>query len=420
MQLPRSLSLLALLLFAFTICSWAQNASQTLEADEVPFDYASTHGKVDFDTHQPNNHSGAGHTSQGIFGIDSLLNFNGEFHADGVDSNGAPQSKWYYNMIGQLPQHGGTTVINAPIVPVNVDLLDFDGSVRFHIDVMQYLSNVVNSPVFQNATYSSSSTPTQFTDAVQRAEFYNTAKSDWHTLLNPSVKPARTMRIPRGTYQFARYSSGPLAGQIAYVLVDYNTFGNLLFPATETDTTTPIGSAEHAGDITTKDLSTFLFPNIYLFGDFGCCVLGYHSYDFEPGNGTKQLAEKRYVVDYSSWISPGIFRGGFQDITALSHEIAEAYNDPFVVSDGAHNATPWWLAPNGLCQNNLETGDVIEGLPNATYPMTMNGFTYHPQNEALLQWFEFQGSSDAIGNAYSYPDVTVLTSISAPQTAGCQ
>ena len=105
---------------------------------------------------------------------------------------------------------------------------------------------------------------------------------------------------------------------------------------------------------------------------------------------------------------------------AISHEIAEAYNDPFVVSDGAHNATPWWLGPNGLCQNNLETGDVIEGLSNATYPMTMNGFTYHPQNEVLLQWFEFQSPSDALGNAYSYPDMTVLTALSAPQKAGCQ
>jgi hypothetical protein len=29
------------------------------------------------------------------------------------------------------------------------------------------------------------------------------------------------------------------------------------------------------------------------------------------------------------------------------------------------NTTPGWLAPNGLCQDNLEVGDVIENLPNA-------------------------------------------------------
>ena len=415
-QPARSLALTAVSLFAFAISGFAQSASSQLADDQVPLDYASTHGKPDFKTHVPHSHANDGHTSHGIPFIDSLLNFSGDYHAAGVDSNGVPQSKWTYNMIGQMPQHGGTTVINAPIVPVNVDLLNTDGSVRFHLDATQYVNNVVNSPVFQNSVYTSSSTPTQFTDAVQRAEFDKSAKSDWHTLLNPSVKPARTMRIPRGTYKFATYSDG----SIAYVLVDYNTFGNLLFPSVPTDTTTPIGAAENAGDITTKDFSTFLFPNIYLFEGNLCCVLGYHSYDYEPGDDTKQIAEKRYVVDYSSWISPGIFRGGFQDITALSHEVAEAYNDPFVASDGLHNITPWWQAPNGNCQNDLEVGDVIEGLPRSVYPITMNGFTYHPQNEALLQWFEFQGSSDALGGAYSYPDTTTLTALSAPQKAGCQ
>jgi len=125
-------------------------------------------------------------------------------------------------------------------------------------------------------------------------------------------------------------------------------------------------------------------------------------------------------MDYSSWISPGLFRGGFQDVTALSHEISETYNDPLVSFDGVHNITPWWLAPNGNCQNNLETGDVIEGLPQAVFPITMNGFTYHPQNEALLQWFEFESPSSALGGAYSYPNTSTLTQLSAPQNVNCQ
>jgi hypothetical protein len=82
--------------------------------------------------------------------------------------------------------------------------------------------------------------------------------------------------------------------------------------------------------------------------------------------------------------------------------------------------TPWWLSPNGNCQDDLEVGDVIEGLPRQTFPVTMpNGVTYHPQNEALLQWFEFQSPSSAIFGAYSYPDTTTLTSLSPPQKAGC-
>ena len=170
--------------------------------------------------------------------------------------------------------------------------------------------------------------------------------------------------------------------------------------------------------ITTQDISTFLFPNVFLY--FGntrqCCVLGFHTYFFQPSSDP----EKRWVLNYSSWITPGLFGPNVLDVTAVSHEIAETYNDPFVVSDGVHDLTPWWLSPNGNCQDNLETGDVIEGLPHSTFPVVMpNGFTYHPQNEALLQWFEFQSPSDALGGAYSYPDTSILTHPSAAQNARC-
>jgi hypothetical protein len=90
-----------------------------------------------------------------------------------------------------------------------------------------------------------------------------------------------------------------------------------------------------------------------------------------------------------------------------------------VASDNKHNITPWWLSPNGNCQNNLEVGDVIEGLPRDVYPIKMNGTTYHPQNEALLQWFEFQFPSTAIDGAYSYPDETTLPTLSPIQLPGC-
>jgi len=124
-------------------------------------------------------------------------------------------------------------------------------------------------------------------------------------------------------------------------------------------------------------------------------------------------------LNYSSWITPGLLGTSFQDITALSHEIAETYNDPFVVSDGVHNLTPFWLSPNGECQNVLETGDVIEGLPGATFPVLLNGFLYHPQNEAIAQWFKFESPSSALGGAYSYPNVALLPVLSPPQKFNC-
>ena len=385
--------------------------------------------------------NGQAHARFGIFGIDSLVNFNGHYFVDGFDPDGNPNRHWYFNTIGNPPQLGGTTLINAPVVPVSVELRDAAGNPRsvnghpLFSDVTPFIAPTLASPVFQNFSYSSSDVPTQFTDAVQRAEYFNKAKSDWHTLLVPSQKTGRVMHInqdPNCTSD--EKPSGGLTGHCNYrlslnangtccrfILADINVFGNLLFPATETDTTTPVGAAEHAGDMTTKDLSSFLFPNTYLY--FGkssdCCVLGFHTFDFEPGDASNGNLLRIYVTNYSSWISPGLFGTAFTDVTALSHEIAEAYNDPFVAAIGTNNITPWWLAPNGVCQNNLETGDVIEGLKNATFPITMNGFTYHPQNEALLQWFEFQQPSDALGGAYSYPNTTVLTGPSAPQKANC-
>lgn len=373
-------------------------------------------------------------SSGSILGIDSLVNWSSYFYLPGFLSDQffglpvGPQFTWQYTMVGHAPfgkgndsdWQGETTSINAPIVPVNLDLRNFDGSPRFvnghrlYSDATQYVTPVLKSPVFVKTFYGSSAPATQYADAIQRAEFFNRSDSDWHTLLRPLVKTPRTMTLIRGTYRFALNSDGSCC---LFVLIDVNTFFSLLFPLVPTDTSTVIGAAENAGDIRTRDLSTFLFPNAYLYfnGDpTQCCVLGFHSYDLEPGGPTNGFRERRYVVNYSSWISPGLFGTAFTDITALSHEIAEAFNDPFV-----NNATPWWLAPNGVCQDNLETGDVIEGLSDATFPITMNGFTYHPQNEALVQWFASETPSSAISGAYSYPDTTVLPSASVSELPGC-
>ena len=358
--------------------------------------------------------------------FDSIQTFTGDFQAAGVGPTGVARRRWFYTMAGNRPERGGTTRFNAPIIPVSLDLLDFDGSVRtingrrLHYAVQPFVASVLNSPVFQNAEYSSSDAPTQFVDAIQKAAFYSTMQFDWHTLLQPSVKRERTLSIPRGHYFFALNPDGTCC---AFVLLDINIFSDRLFPSSPNDTNSPVGAAEHSGDITTKDISTFLFPNTFLYFNGNpnqCCVLGFHTYDFEPGDAGNGFREKRYVFNYSSWISPGLFVPGFEDVTALSHEITESVNDPFVGSDGVHGITPWWLSPNGNCQNDLEVGDVIEGLPDATTTIKIGGEIYHPQNEALLPWLEFQSPSTAIAGAYSYPNMNVLTSLSPPQGVNCK
>ena len=366
-----------------------------------------------------------------VQGVDSLQTFGGFYSVFGYDPSNYFRTNWSYNMVGNAPEQALTTTFQAPIVPVSLLLLTAEGTPRYvngqllYSDATQYVSKVLASPIFENYQYSSSKIPTQFVDAVQRAEFWSqvagdekssgTGKQGWHTFLNAAVKTPRLMLLPYGSYQFALNADGSCC---SFVLVDIVKFGQLLFPATyPVDGSTTIGAAELAGDITTKDVSSFLFPNTFLYSNGNpkdCCVLGFHTYDFEPattGNGNLRF----YVLNYSSWISPGLFGDSFQDITALSHELAETANDPFV-----DDITPWWRSPNNNCQDDLEVGDVVEGLPNATYPIKMNGFTYHPQNEALLPWFEFAAASTAIGHAYSYPDTSLLTVLSPLEQASCK
>ena len=407
----------------FVICAAVVGFTQ--EIDQVDQSFLANADSIDFHPTPHDLTNGQAHSRFGIFGIDSIPNFNGHFFVDGFDSNGNPNRHWYTNTVGNPPQMGRTTLINAPLQPVNVELDDKNGnprSINGHLllsDATQFVQPVLDSPVFSTHTYSSGADATQFSDAIQRAEFFNGMKPDWHTLLGPNSKPVVTMHIrqapncPTGpnfagcNYVFSLNADGTCCLAIR---MNINAFDAGFFGVVVNDIVN--------NTITTKDISSFLFPDVFLFRTdiTHCCVLGFHTYFFDPTSDP----ESRWVVNFSSWIGPGLFKR-FVDVTGLSHEIAETYNDPFVGSDGVHNLTPWWKAPNGNCQDNLETGDVIEGLPNAEFPVTMNnGVTYHPQNEALLQWFEFQSPSDALGGAYSYPDTTVLTAPSLPQNANCK
>jgi len=160
----------------------------------------------------------------------------------------------------------------------------------------------MKSPVFGTTSYSSSGDLTQFADAIQRAEFFHKSGNDWHALLAPHMTPGLLIRVPKGEYAFSLHSDG----SCRFAIVDFTTFVNLLFPATPTDTTTIIGRAENSHFIGTRDLSTFLFNSVFLAdidssgGIHNCCVIGFHSYDLEPGSAFNGWREKRYVVDYAS------------------------------------------------------------------------------------------------------------------------
>jgi hypothetical protein len=114
----------------------------------------------------------------------------------------------------------------------------------------------------------------------------------------------------------------------------------------------------------------------------------------------------------ASWIDQGILADPeIADVLSLSHEITEWINDPFV-----NNLVPAWQFPDGsgVCRNILETGDPVEVLPTISSPVVINGFLYHPQTEALLQWFTRESPSSAFQHTYSYPDTTALATPSLP------
>ena len=128
-----------------------------------------------------------------IIGIDSVVNWSSYFYEPGLDGNGFPQFTWQYTMVGNAPfsqgddedRQGETTRVGAPIVAVSLDLRNFDGSPRFvggkrlFSDATQFVTPVLKSPVFSNTFYTSSEIPTQYPDAVQRAEFFHKSDDEW-------------------------------------------------------------------------------------------------------------------------------------------------------------------------------------------------------------------------------------------------
>jgi hypothetical protein len=127
----------------------------------------------------------------------------------------------------------------------------------------------------------------------------------------------------------------------------------------------------------------------------GCCILGYHTTTFDT---------HRHPYIVTSYSDPGLFFQPIQDIHALSHELGEWMDDPFVRS-----FVPLWgnVGQVSGCVVDLETGDAVTGIATA---LTMNGFTYHPEDLVFLSWFARQTPSTAVNGQY-----TLLNSFSAPQ-----
>ena len=327
----------------------------------------------------------------------SVPNFQGSFISRGVT--------WQFTMMGTAPWNGASTTIPTHIVAVSLRLQNANLTSFTTVPVTAFETPTLNSPNFKAANYSTGS-GIQFADAVQRAEFFHKMTAGWHTNLHASIVHNLTITVPRYTTTNVNGFTTKVQTYYTSKAADGRTTVFLLDEFFNQQILNVVVNEINAGRFTTGALNVALFPNTYLFslnssGGVGdCCVLGFHTYftDTAP-------TESRWVFAFASWISPGVF-SGFQDVTALSHEISEAINDPFV-----NNLVPAWQYPNepGTCQDNLETGDPVEVLSNPMFPVQVSGKTYHPQTEALLQWFEQKTTSTAINSAFSYPNTKALT-----------
>jgi hypothetical protein len=230
------------------------------------------------------------------------------------------------------------------------------------VDAGEFEQSVLNSPNFQLFKYEHDSQPVQFADAVQRAEFFSNIPPDpnWHTQLAPTVVDRITIAVPKFVtvisggrpVQALNYQTGVLPDGHRFVLM-LNLFFNQQLGVI-------VNNEIDGNNFTTSAINLTLFPNTFLYSfnratpqqRGSCCTLGFHTYFTDLGT-----PEHRWVVDYASWISPGLFGGGFEDVTAMSHEISETFNDPFV-----NNIVPRWQFPGEpanakVCQANLEEGD---------------------------------------------------------------
>lgn len=317
--------------------------------------------------------------------VASIPYFSGSFAFEG--------RTFPFIVAGNRPQTGGATQIPTQIIAVS---MLFQGFVDEHgnpivLDADSVLPSVEASPVFRNASYQSVGL-TQFADAVQRAQFFHTMAPDWHTLLaSPELLKPVTLVVPHGMGRVYRNRS---LG-VMFAVVDTGFFLSQLNTIVQLENLRP------------DALALVLTKNVFLATTSDtkqCCVLGFHT-SFATGdpNGPPQVQ----TMVWASWIDSGLLGSGVADITPISHEISEWMNNPF-----GTNIVPAWqaLGRSGACQNNLETADPVAALPNAAYPVTIDGVTYHPQTQVLLPWFTRQADGSSLDGAFSFPDQTLVTS----------
>jgi len=327
-----------------------------------------------------------------------------------------------YNMVGsEDPRNAdaGTTTVGVDIIPLN---FSFAANGGYPLNGSNVVSAIVNSPVFKSFDYTSTKYTTdehylpakggtlspgnsgvQYADAFMRSQFNKTGSS-YHLVLDASVMAPVAISVPQNqgsAYQGTRGTIFGLMNVTWFSSTIQNLMGQLHLDPTR--------------------LPLFLTDNVMLYAGPQCCIIGYHGAAHSTGlggggthgNGNQGVQ----TFSYAAYTQPGTFYPGpdgayfLQDIHALSHEIAEWADDPFV-----NNIVNPWLTPTAPqygCTAYLETGDPVVAigftLPRNTYfqngAYAGDGY-WHPEDEVLLPWFSREAP-----NHTSQPTQTSSTNI---------
>ena len=294
---------------------------------------------------------------------------------------------YHIEMVGTDPAAGSVTS-NIPLVIIPLQFVFADGT---HLSALQTVCGdtkntkyrVKYSPLLKSFAFAPGGTnvgTTQYIDAFQRANFWHSVSKvspSYHVKFSPvSTVALQTITVPSND---GKTVLGPCAriGE-----VDINYFDNLA-----QNLITKLG-------IPASSLPLFLDYNTFWTFGGSCCILGYH--------GTDNAGVHTYAV--AAYSDPNIFNVPIEDIHALSHELGEWMDDPLI-----NNIVPAWghVGQVGGCQNNLEVGDPVTGH---AFTVTLNGFTYHPEDLVFYPWFARIQPSTSVNGWYTF-----LNEFSSPQ-----
>jgi hypothetical protein len=333
-----------------------------------------------------------------------------------------------YNMVGASPLTcGGSacdSTIPTDIVPLNINVAGraFNGT-----DVVP---TVIASPLFANNDYTSTTASTkaptgvtaggplssgnagvQLEDATMRSQFNRTGSDPYHVRLGaPTVHDAITLTVPANHGTLLQSGRG-----VVFADVNVTWFASQL---NNIITSTAYIDPTHLPIFVTDEVMLYQGSNV-----FNCCIIGFHGASKVPGNGGGSINSNGNAVvqtyAWGSYVTPGTFNPdadwALQDIHALSHEIAEWGDDPFI-----NNTVQPWLTPTAPqygCTGVLETGDPVVGIGFSKGTNTFrqgpapNGRqiadgTFHPEDEVFLPWF-----MRTAPNTISQPTQSVSTNV---------